>query len=164
MDNRYLKADELYILRKKIVSAVTNEGLTQKAAAKYFGFSEQSVSTYIRDYKEKGEASFEYKTRGAKPRKGCNITESQELEIKQIVIIHTPDQVGVEATLWTRKVVKELIEIKYGVLYEVTAIGRMLRRLGFSPQKPKKKAYEQDPEKVKEWFEARYPAIKKKHK
>ena len=164
MDNRNLKADELYILRKKIVYAVTNEGLTQKAAAKYFGFSEQSVSSYIRAYKEKGEASFEYKKRGAKLRTYCKLTVGQEDEIKQIILNKTPDQVGIEATLWTRKVVKELIEIKFGIQYEVTAIGRMLRRLGFSPQKPKKKAYEQDPKKVKAWFETRYPTIKKKHK
>ena len=41
-------------------------------------------------------------------------------------------------------------------------VGEYLRRWGFTPQKPLRKAYKQDPEAVAQWLEKTYPEIEKR--
>lgn len=53
----------------------------------------------------------------------------------------------------------QLIEQKYGIKLSVRAVGDYLKRGGFTPQKPIKRAYEQRPEAVQQWIEEEYPAI-----
>jgi len=70
--------ETLKILRKKAVYAVVNHGLTQKKAGELFGFSQTSISKYVRSYKEYGEKSFIYEQRGSPSRTGCFLSESKE--------------------------------------------------------------------------------------
>ena len=46
----------------------------------------------------------------------------------------------------------------------IWTIGRYLKRWGLTPQKPIKKAYEKDPQKVEKWLKEQYPAIKQRAK
>ena len=62
--------------------------------------------------------------------------------------------------MWTRKAVKELVERQFGIVLAITTMGDYLRKWGFTPQKPKKMAYEQCPKKVQKWLDEEYPAIK----
>jgi hypothetical protein len=66
--------------------------------------------------------------------------------------------------LWTRKAVKELVEREFGVVLSINTMGDYLRKWGFTPQKPKKMAYEQCPKKVQKWIDEEYPAIKEQAK
>ena len=69
-----------------------------------------------------------------------------------------------EFALWTRGPVMQFIEQEYGVKLSVRAIGDYLKRWGFTPQKPIKRAYEQRPEAVKQWINHEYPGIEKRAK
>ena len=60
--------------------------------------------------------------------------------------------------------VGELIKRKFGIRLSVSTVGRYLRRWGFTPQKPLKKAYEQNPKEVKRWVAEEYPQIQKEAK
>jgi len=62
--------------------------------------------------------------------------------------------------LWTRKAVKELIATEIGIKVTTRTTGNYLSRWGFSPQKPLKRAYEQNPKKVQQWLDEQYPKIK----
>lgn len=53
--------------------------------------------------------------------------------------------------LWTRQMVRELIRREFGVKMSASAVGRMLHRLGLSPQRPLWGAWQADPEKVAAW-------------
>ena len=66
--------------------------------------------------------------------------------------------------VWTRKDVKELIEREFGIIIAINTTGDYLRKWGYSPQKSKKKAYEQNSKIVQKWLDEEYPAIKKKAK
>lgn len=70
----------------------------------------------------------------------------------------------IQTTLWTSKAVQELVVQKFGIVLSRSAMGCYLRSWGFSPQKPKKKAYEQKPAEVKKWLEEAYPLIKERAK
>ena len=70
-----------------------------------------------------------------------------------------PDQMKLPFGLWTRKAVQELIKDQYGIKVAIRTVGDYLNRWGFTPQKPKKKAYEQNPKAVRKWLEEEYPEI-----
>ncbi len=61
--------------------------------------------------------------------------------------------------LWTRDLVREVIKRTFGVSYTRQGVGKLLHRLGLSPQRPLVRAYEQDPERVARWKTEEYPAI-----
>jgi hypothetical protein len=77
---------------------------------------------------------------------------------------HVPDQLKMNYALWTRQAVGELIERRYGIRLAVRAVGEYLKRWGFTPQRPLKKAYEQSPAAVSKWVNEEYPKIAKRAK
>lgn len=81
-----------------------------------------------------------------------------------MIVDKMPDQLKLDFALWTRKAVKELIEREFGIILAITTMGDYLRKWGFTPQKPKKQAYEQCPKAVKKWLDNEYPAIKSRAK
>jgi transposase len=72
----------------------------------------------------------------------------------------TPDELGLSGFLWTRDAVAELIAQRYGVWLARTTVGGYLRGWGFSPQRPQRRALEQDPVAVGRWLAETYPAIR----
>jgi Winged helix-turn helix len=56
--------------------------------------------------------------------------------------------------------VADLIEQKFGVRLSLPTVGRILKKLGMSAQRPLYRAYQQDPEKVRIWKQETYPAIR----
>ena len=75
-----------------------------------------------------------------------------------------PRQCGLDFGLWTRMVVAELIEQKFGIRLGQTAVGALLARLGLTPQKPLQRAYQRDPQAIEAWRRERYPAIARQAK
>ena len=63
--------------------------------------------------------------------------------------------------LWTCPRVADLIRARFGVSYHPDHIGRLLRSLGFSPQKPQRRAVERDEEEIRRWEAEDWPRIKK---
>jgi hypothetical protein len=64
--------------------------------------------------------------------------------------------------LWTRPAVGELVWKRYGIRLPVRTLGEYLKRWGYTPQRPKKRAYEQQPEEVRRWLDTEYPAIERR--
>ena len=82
-------------------------------------------------------------------------------EVKRWIINGDPRQYGFDFGLWTRQIVADLITDRFAIELSVTAAGNLLHRLGLTPQKPLRRAYERDEEAVKEWKEKEYPKIQK---
>jgi transposase len=72
-----------------------------------------------------------------------------------------PDQLKLPFALWTRDAVGELLAKRFGVHVSVWTVGRLLRKWGFTPQKPLRRAYERDPVAVQKWLDEEYPAIRR---
>ena len=75
-----------------------------------------------------------------------------------------PRQYGLDFGLWTRSLVADLIERKFGIRLGVTAVGELLAKLGLTPQKPLQRAYQRDPAAIEAWQRERYPAIARQAK
>ena len=82
---------------------------------------------------------------------GRQLTAAQEHQ--GLIQDRTPDQLKLNSALWTRQAVSELIEAVYGVRLTVRNTCKYLKRWGFTPQWPLKKAYEQSPDRVESYFE-----------
>ena len=79
-----------------------------------------------------------------------------------MLIDRYPEQYKLPFALWTCKTVQELAEHQSGIIVARSTMGYYLRSWGFSPQKPKKKAYEQNARHVKKWLEKACPANKER--
>jgi hypothetical protein len=90
------------------------------------------------------------------------LNESQENAVRQLICDKRPEPLKMEFALWNRAAVTQLVERECGVKLSVRGVGNDLKRWGFTPQKPIKKAYEQRPEAVQAWLDDEYPAIEQR--
>jgi transposase len=89
------------------------------------------------------------------------LTGVQEESIRKSVLGKNPGQLRLPGLLWTRDLVGELIERRFGVRLSRWTVGRYLSRWGLTVQKPAKRALEQNPAQVAYWLKHKYPAIQK---
>jgi transposase len=158
-DRRSLPAAAQAGLRSRAVRAVL-EGRTQAQAARVFGVHHNAVNRWIRRYREGGWAGLGEQRRGRRPGEQAALSESQQQELMALVREATPDQLGLAGLLWTRDAVAELITRRHGLLLARTTVGGYLRGWGFSPQKPQRRALEQNPAAVRRWLATEFPAIR----
>ena len=90
------------------------------------------------------------------------MSDSQERAVWQIICDKRPEQLKMEFALWKRAAVMQLIERECGIKLSVFGVDNYLKRWGFTPQKPIKKAYEQHPEVVQAWLDEQYTEIEKR--
>ena len=91
------------------------------------------------------------------------MTEEMENSVQEVIeTTQTSEQVGPACTGWTRGAVMEYIYKTYGIFYSLPWIGKLLKKWGFTPQKPIKHAIEQKLEEVERWVEEEYPRIKER--
>jgi transposase len=68
---------------------------------------------------------------------------------------------GFRGDIRTRSRVKEVIRQEFGVSYSLAHVGRLLKQIGWSLQKPRRRARQRDEAKVTAFKEERWPALKK---
>ena len=74
------------------------------------------------------------------------------------------EKYGFEGNIWTRKRIKLVIEETFDVKYCERQADRIVKKMGYSIQKPRKTDYRQKEEEIKKWKESGLPALKKKQK
>ncbi len=88
--------------------------------------------------------------------------DAAQLARVRAAILQSPTEHGFGTELWTLKRVGAVIERMHGVRFGQTQVWRILGSLGFSPQKPEKRAIERDEDAVRHWKRSTWPALKKK--
>ncbi|MGF6298317.1 MULTISPECIES: IS630 family transposase [Paraburkholderia] len=91
-----------------------------------------------------------------RPRK---LTPAQEQRMLRWINGKNPMQYGFDFGLWTRNLVRELVQQRFNVTLSLASIGAMLARLDLTPQKPLQRAYQRDPQAIDRWRHDTYPAI-----
>ena len=161
-DSRSLNQSAQEILRIKAVNAII-AGKTQDEVAELFGVSLKAVNNWWRIYRAQGIAGLRMKSRRPKSAdEGGKLKGWQCASIVRTIMKKTPDQLDFGFMLWTRDAVAELIKDRFKVQLSKWTVGRLLKQWGMSPQKPVKKAYQQQPEVVKNWLDKDYPRIARK--
>lgn len=155
-DARSLTADAKEALRRRAVKAVL-EGLTHEEAARHSGVTRTTVTRWVKQYAEQGEAGLATQRLGRPSHPALEETEAAL--ITDLVSGHPPDELGLPFHLWTREAVGQLIKQECGVSRSVWTVGRYLRSWGMTPQKPVRRAFEQDPKAVRRWLKEEYPKV-----
>jgi transposase len=158
-DTRSLPPAAQAALRTRAVRAVLG-GMTQAQAARVFGVHHNAVNRWIKRYREGGWAGLAERRRGRRPGEQPALSQSQQQEVIALVRDSTPDQLGLAGFLWTRDAVAELISQRHGLQLARTTVGGYLRGWGFSPQRPQRRALEQNPAAVARWLAEEFPAIR----
>ena len=149
--------------RKRAITLI-KQGKKKGEIALMFGVNKNTVSNWWKSYQSRGSKGFASKKKGVKSEDKKLLTHEQECSIQKMIVDKMPNQLKLDFSLWTRKAVKELVEREFGVFLAINTMGDYLRNWGFTPQKPKKKAYEQCAKSVQKWLDEEYPAIKEQAK
>jgi len=160
-DARSLSCEAQEALRVRAVKAVLN-GRTQLEVTELFGISRQSLSKWLKAYKTDGFKALKRKSQG-RP-KGGILKPWQAAQIVKVLKDRHPDQLKLPFYLWTREAVCQLIERRFGIKLSVWTVGRYLKHWGFTPQKPLRRAYEQNDKAIQQWLQEKYPSLRRQAK
>jgi transposase len=150
-------------LRRRGV-ALRRRGRKHGEIAELLEVSESAVRKWWTLYRRGGGRALRLGRRG-RPTGACrSLAPEQERSLKLIIIDKTPEQLKMPFALWTRQAVQELMDHTFGVKMPIRTVGDYLSRWGFTPQRPRKRAYEQQPVAVKQWLRDTYPSIAKRAK
>ena len=158
-DGRQLSPQAQQELRHRVVHAILKEQMSQTQATRIFGVGRTSIHNWLKAYRNGGDAALKAHKRG--PKQKSRLAGHQAATVVRVIRDRCPDQLKLPFALWTREAVGQLIKRRFGVSVSVWTVGRYLKRWGFTPQKPLRRAYEQNPEAVKRWLEEDYPAIRR---
>jgi transposase len=118
-----------------------------RRATEVFGVSERSVGTWWRAYRRDGRDGLA--TRKGRPGHAELISAEDRGPLFAAMADYTPGQLLIGGPMWARQAVVELIRLVVGVAMTEQGVGLWLRRHGFTPQRPARRAYEQQPAAVR---------------
>lgn len=149
-------------IRRKAVKAYL-VGHKKTDIAEIFGVTRQAVTKWVNTYENGGEKALKAKRRGRR-KGGKKLLPWQAAQTVKMVMDRHPDQLKLPFYLWTRQAVADLVERKFGISLSIWTMGRYLKAWRLTPQKPIRRAYEQNPDAVEKWLAEEYPAIQAKAK
>ena len=131
--------------------------LSQAEIARHLGVSRATVSDWAKVVKSKGIGGLRKKKATGSQSK---LNQSQKEKLKRL-LDRGALACGFPTDRWTLERVRQLIQREFEVTYHPNYLNRLLRQLGFSPQKPLPQAMEQEKELVEAWLQQDWPRIKK---
>jgi transposase len=154
-DGRKLDHQTLEALRLRAVDQV-QQGTHPEDVAAALGMARGTVYGWLAKYRDGGPGALLARPVPGRPPR---LRPLQMRRLWALIVGTDPRQLEFEFALWTREMVRELIRREFGVGLSVVSVGRLLAKMGLSPQRPAYRAYQQDGEKVRRWKEEEYPAI-----
>ena len=137
--------------------ALLKKGFTPVEVARRLGVDRRSVRRWRAAHDEAGRAGLAARPAPGRPPK-LDAKAQSKLERK---LVRGARACGFATELWTCPRVAKVIRREFGVKYHVDHIGRLLRSMGWSPQKPERRARERDEEAIRRWVKVDWPRVKK---
>lgn len=154
-DARRLNHQTLTDLRKWAVARV-QKGESPEAVAQVLDIARATMYGWLARYRDGGWGALDARKRGGRPAK----LDGKALRwIYRTVTMKNPMQMKFPFALWTSGMMASLIRREFGIQVSRSSVSRLLNQLGLSIQRPLWRAYQQDPEKVKQWLREKYPKI-----
>lgn len=144
-------------VRRQIAGRMLSQGYSVAEVASAVGASEPSVRRWRIAMRNGG-----LKALRAKPQRGKQpqLDAGQHQKLVEILLAG-PRAAGFANELWTCPRVAQVIQRRFGVRYHPSHVWKLLRKLGWSCQKPEQRAREQDEEAIRRWRKCDWPRIKK---
>lgn len=142
-------------VRKLAVQRVMG-GEKQADVARSLKVRPNAVYRWMRKARTEGlEALAAQKATGRRP----TLSAAQEARLFKLLAEKSPRQLKFPFALWTLPLVGQLVERLFHVVLHKATLGRLLRRLGFSPQVPRQRAFQRDDAACEEWRRETFPRI-----
>jgi len=134
------------------------KGKAPAEVAKAVGAPRQTVYRWLGVLQEHGIDGLRVMSQGGRP---SRMSAEQVAELRE-ALLAGPMANGYGTDLWTLKRVRLLIERRFGIKYSDVNVWRILGAMGFSSQKPERRASERNEDSVVQWKKRTFPALKKK--
>lgn len=137
------------------------DGESPEVVIKALGFSRACIYNWLARYRSGGWHALQTGHRSGRPGK---LNGDQIKWVYKTVCDKDPQQLKFAFALWTRAMVVKLIKNQFNIKLSITSVGRLMKQLGLSCQKPLYRAYQRNPELIKRWKEEQFPELQKRAK
>lgn len=151
--NRALSPKELEARRRKAAEYFM-AGKTKYWVANHFKVSFPASGEWYQRWKDDT-------LEAQKPGKKEKLSPEQKKGLSRM-ILKNPIRYGYETQLWTLDRITSCVRKEFNVSYKPRSLSHMLHMLGFSCQKPERRAKERNEKKIAEWKRSKWPALLKK--
>lgn len=146
--------------RRRQAMKLLKQGMRPVKVAEALGTSRASVTRWRQACEEGGHEALASKPH---PGRTPKLTLRQRQRLTAL-LLPGPQKHGYDTDLWTLARIAEVILVTFGVEYHPSQVWRILRAMGWSCQKPERRARERDEEAIQQWRNEEWPRIKKKPK
>jgi transposase len=144
--------------RRKRAWVLYQSGWPQKQIAEALGVTKGAVSQWIKAGKEGGETALKSRKSTGSPRR----LSTEERQHIPGLLERGAESLGFRGDLWTCPRVAKVIEGELGVKYHPSHVSRILKELGWTPQKPIRRAKQRKEGEIRRWKAERWPELKKR--
>src|SRR5215208_2643314 len=132
-------------------------GWKQSEIAEALGVSEGAVSQWMKRAREQGAQALRHKPPPGAP---SRLSEDQRAKLPEL-LAQGAQAHGFKGEVWTCERVAVLIRREFGVSYHPAHVSRVVRALGLSLQKPKRRAEQRNEEAIDNWKQKKWPSLKR---
>ena len=143
--------------RRRRVVAFLKQKLSLHEIARRIGCHASSVLRWRDALQTGGPEALKAKPAPGRPPR---LTAKQKARLVQLLTAGARAH-GYRTELWTTQRIAELIERRLGVRYHRNHVGKLLHQLGWSHQKPERRALEREETAIAEWKRSAWPRVKK---
>jgi transposase len=155
---RLRKNDSSFEARRFRAWELKQQGWKQSTIARALGVTPGAVSQWLKRAREEGVESLRRRVGSGSPPR---LSAAQRAQLPAL-LAQGAEAYGFRGALWTRARVAEVIRREFGVTYDPSHVGRILRACGWSLQKPARRAKQRDEAAIRAWKAARWPEVEKK--
>jgi transposase len=143
--------------KRQQAAAMFEAGARQAAVVAALGASRSAVSKWHAAWAAGGSEALVARRASGRPAK----LTAEQLECLGQELLRGPKAHGYATELWTLERIRRLIHDLFGVWYDPAHVWRLLGRMGWSCQKPARRAKQRDEAAIERWRKERWPKIKK---
>ena len=157
-DARKIPDEVMNYVRRIAVRAVEEKHYSPELAADFLGISRSSIYDWVHKYREEGEEALD--TRKA-PGAALVMTPEIDQWLRQTVLTSTPEAHGYDTVLWTLNIIVDLLKKQFGLWVSDSIVALHLHGMNLSCQVPCYQAKQQDPRKVEDFVNYKFPLIER---
>ena len=158
LDARKIPDEVMNYLRRIAVQAVEEKHYSPEVAADFLNISRSSIYDWIHKYREEGEDALETKKAPGAP---LVITLEMDQWLRKTILTSTPEAHGYDTVLWTLAIMVDVLKKQFGVWVSDSIVALHLHKMKLSSQVPCYQARQQDPQKVEDFINHKFPLIQR---
>jgi len=143
--------------RRRVALTLVEEGHSLQTVARWLRCAASSVMRWRDAVRRRGERAFQV---GASPGRPPKLAKRQRRQLVRLLLQGALAH-GYRTDLWTTARVAEVIAQHFGIRYHPDHVGRLLHALGWTPQKPERRALQRDEAAIARWKREEWPRVKK---